>query len=94
MSQITFDTEAIQQLAEAMRTYAGAALCQFDQAAQAWRALPEHWQGRTAEQIYDDLRRWLNQVEESSNMAKFMSQRLLWAKQCFEQADLDRLNSV
>jgi hypothetical protein len=56
--------------------------------------LPDHWQGRAAEQARDDLRRWLNQVEESSNMAKFMSQRLLWAKQCFEQADLNGFNRV
>ena len=94
MSQITLDTEALQQFADALRAYSEAALCQFDQAAQVWRTLPEHWQGRTAEQAYDDLRRWFNQVEESGNMAKFMSQRLLLAKGCVEQADLDGLNRI
>ena len=94
MSQMQVDTEEIEHVAEALRGYAEAVLAHFDQAAEAWRSLPEHWQGRAAEQAQEDLRRWLNQVEESSNMAKFLGQRLLQANQAPEQAGLDGLKSV
>jgi WXG100 family type VII secretion target len=94
MSQMMVDTEEIEDVAQALRGYAEAVLAHFDQVAEAWRSLPEHWQGRAAEQAHEDLRRWLNQVEESSNMARVLGQRLLEAKQSLEQADLEGLKSV
>ena len=75
------DTETMQPVADALLAFAQEVLTHFDQLTQVWRDLPRHWQGHAAQRARVDLRAWLNQVEESSNMGKFMGQH---AQQCAE----------
>jgi WXG100 family type VII secretion target len=94
MSQISADTDAMQQVADALHAYAEEMFAHFDQVEQLWRDLPDHWQGNTAEQARADMRGWLNKAEESSNMAKFLGLRLLQAKRAVEETDLEGLNRL
>lgn len=94
MPQINVNTDLMQHMADHLGSYAEEMETRQGQLVTALHELPTYWQGHAGQAAQEELASLTTHVLASLELAKYLRQRLLKARQAFEQAGLAGLNSL